>query len=103
MPDITNAITNMNATHRQCRDYGHAWRPRWAQWLPRKAGLEQGLECGRCGTQRWRTLTRHGDVLTSRYVYPEGYRIEGLGRLTGEDRGTLRVASVTALIGRGKR
>ena len=103
MPDITTAITNMNDTHRQCRNYGHSWEPRWARWLPRRAGIEEGLVCKRCGTERWRVITKHEDVLSSRYVYPEGYRIEGLGRLTGEGRGALRWASALARIEKGKR
>lgn len=101
--DVAGAIAHMTAMQIQCRDYGHAWKP-WRAELIGKGGArgyEQALRCTRCDTERWRTLTRYGEVVSAHYVYPDGYLVKGLGRLTGEDRGQLRVASIERTVHRG--
>jgi hypothetical protein len=37
---------------------------------------------------------RKGLIEGNRYIYPEHYHIEGLGQITGEDRGKVRIASI---------
>jgi len=91
---LTAAIQKADRHTIQCRDYGHSWRPHWAEALPRKQGWLQELRCERCGTTRKRILDKYGDVITSSYRYTDGYLFPGLGRLTAEDRGQLRIASI---------
>jgi hypothetical protein len=92
--DIEAAISVMPSTHVHCRDYGHAWAPLTASAFSDGKGYEQVLRCGRCDTRRKRQLNRYGEVITGGYDYSEGYLVAGLGRLTGSDRGLLRVASI---------
>ena len=96
--DVNTAIGNLATDHLHCRSYGHAWTPWRAEALPRRQGFEQWLRCQRCGTTRHRTLTRWGEVVASSYTYPDGYQMAGVGRLTGDDRGAIRVASIVKLV-----
>lgn len=94
-PDFSLAavIDTMRVEHVQCRDFGHSWRPYTAARL-RGGGYESTLRCSRCRTLRKRTLGNHGQVLASSYEYPEQYIILGLGRLVGEEKDHLRLASI---------
>jgi hypothetical protein len=94
--DVADALQRMTEQQVQCRDYGHSWKP-WRAELFGKGGAkgyERALRCARCGTERWQTLTRYGEVVSGHYIYPDGYLVKGLGRLTGEDRGLVRIASI---------
>lgn len=94
--DIDAALATMAAGALDCRDYGHNWRP-FDAWRVARGAVEQRLRCQSCGTVRRRLLSRQGDVLAVGYVYPEGYLIAGLGRLTGSDRGRVRLATLAGL------
>lgn len=98
--DLDKAIETMPETHLHCRDYGHAWRPFTARYVPAERAYEQSLRCSRCKAQRHRLLDSHGSVIRSGYDYPDGYLVQGLGRLTGDDRGLVRLASIRADIER---
>lgn len=89
--DVDAAINAMASEHLQCRDVGHHWRPWDAYRLPRGRGYDQRMRCGCCATVRHRVLDRTGDVIRQSYRYPDGYLVDGVGRLTGADRGTLRI------------
>lgn len=43
------------------------------------------LQCHRCDTWRHVAIDHTGALLASRYVYPDWYRRQGEGRLTGEE------------------
>lgn len=90
--ELGKAIEGMPSEHVHCRDYGHSWAPHSAQRIGK--GFDQILRCTRCQTHRHRVLDRFGEVITNSYQYAEGYLVEGLGRLNGTDRGTLRIASI---------
>lgn len=92
--EVTSALKDMLIDHIHCRDYGHTWTPFTAYRIEGGRGFDQVLRCVRCNTQRHRVLDKFGDVLTNAYTYPDGYLVPGLGRLTGVDRGTLRLASI---------
>lgn len=92
--DVESAVKEMTSDILHCRDYGHSWAPFTAHRIAGGKGFDQVLRCTRCGTMRHRVLDRYGDVVTSAYAYADGYLIAGLGRLTGADRGTLRIASI---------
>ena len=95
--DLDAAIGQMSTQQLYCRDFGHAWEPFTAH-LIRGGGYEQILRCQRCTTTRNRLLDRRGEQVRSGYGYADGYLITGLGRLTGTDRGALRIASVQHMI-----
>lgn len=94
--DIDAALATMTPSALDCRDYGHTWKP-FDAWRVARGAVEQRLRCTSCGTVRRRLLTRTGDIMASGYIYPDGYLIAGLGRLTGSDRGRVRLATLAGL------
>lgn len=47
-------------------------------------------------------MSMRGHVVSNRYVYPDGYESpKGTGRLIGDDRDELRMASLTNYLGKG--
>lgn len=80
-----------------CRELGHLWRP-WKAGHHPDGGYTRTLRCTRCRTKREQELSERGMVMTSRYIHPEGYLSEGIGRITGEGRGLLRLASIKRVL-----
>ena len=97
--DIREAIKNMDPVHTHCRDYGHSWGPFRGGRVP--GGWERQLRCSRCHTVRKQFIARSGHIDNNRYVHPEGYKVQGLGAITGEDREKVRVASILDDIANG--
>lgn len=77
----------------QCRDLMHNWLPFDIGRHP-QGGYERTLRCARCKTRKVQHVTTDGLVLGGRYEHPDGYLREGLGRMTGDARGMLRVVSM---------
>lgn len=96
--DLDDALKNMNVDYIQCRDFGHSWRPHTARWLESQQHYESQLRCSRCGTMRQRFLSRTGAQIGGAYLYAEGYRVKGVGRLTGGDRDKVRLRSILSVI-----
>lgn len=93
--ELDRAFKAMSPAAIRCRgSYGHAWEPFDAYWLPGRKFVDQRLRCSRCTTVRHRVLDQFGNVLSNSYIWPDGYLATGLGRLTGLDRGLLRLTSV---------
>jgi hypothetical protein len=90
---IADAVESMPDTHIECRDFGHSWRPLAATWLD-GGNLERVLTCARCSTRRYQILDRQGYVLSGHYAYADHYLIEGIGRMTADDRAAVRLASI---------
>jgi hypothetical protein len=85
-----------------CRDFGHNWRPSRAAWSDEYEVWEREMRCGRCGTVRSQDLSRRGEVLRSSYAYPDDYQApQGVGRLSSEDRGWLRISQITRFAAQG--
>ncbi len=82
-----------------CREIGHNWRPWAAQWVPHEQCYERVLRCTRCRTERQQVLSNRGAIVTSGYAYPDGYQIQGMGRITGEGRDSLRLESLVRIVG----
>lgn len=93
-----DAIGDMSDAQVLCRDFGHTWRPYTAEWVAQHRHYRETLMCARCRTARLRLLNEWGGLLANRYVYEEGYLIHGLGRLTGDDRDSLRLAGLQAVM-----
>lgn len=54
--------------------YKHAWFDADSDWAAPFGGTPFTLRCERCGTERRDTFDIHGELMTRRYVYPEGYK-----------------------------
>jgi len=98
--EVSAVLKDMDGDHIQCRDYGHTWAPFTAHRIEGGKGYDQILRCIRCGTHRHRVLDRWGDVLHNTYAYSDGYLVPGLGRLSGTDRGAVRLASIMGQLAR---
>jgi hypothetical protein len=95
---IGDAIAGMPDTHLLCRDFGHSWRPWTAEWIPQRRQYLEALVCQRCQCLRKRLLDEYGAQLAQSYTYADGYLVHGLGRLTGDDRNSLRLAGLRAVM-----
>jgi hypothetical protein len=95
---VGDAIAGMPDTHLLCRDFGHSWRPYAAEWIPQRRQYLEALLCARCQTVRRRLLDEYGAQLGQSYTYADGYLVHGVGRLTGDDRNSLRLAGLQAVM-----
>lgn len=95
---VGDAIAGMPDTHLLCRDFGHSWRPWTAEWIPQRRQYVEALVCTRCQTLRKRLLDEYGAQLAQSYTYADGYLVHGVGRLTGDDRNSLRLAGLQAVM-----
>lgn len=86
--------------HIDCRTLAHAWR--YTDVTRDGRNYVQGRACTRCETLKFVTISPKGEVVSSRYVYPKGYMVEG-GGLTAEDRCALRLRTVGVDVGKGKK
>lgn len=78
-----------------CRRMGqHDFKPFTAQVNAKSLAIVEVMRCRRCKTKRAQDMTPRGMVVKSNYNHPPGYLDKGHGRLTGQARGILRVASV---------
>jgi hypothetical protein len=79
-----------------CHDYGHGWRP-WTAAEVHDDLLghhwERTARCTSCRATRTQVLDTYGDVIQTRYTYPDGYVNKGLGRIAGEARAALRLVN----------
>lgn len=76
-----------------CRDLGHNWQPATAKRVP--TGYLRTLACDSCGAIKTQRLDHTGHILRTSMSYPDGYaRPKGAGRLTTDDRATLRVFNI---------
>lgn len=95
---VRAAIADLSDAHLQCRDFGHAWRPYQAEYVPQRRQYVERLQCPRCSTMRVRLLDSRGAQLANHYAYPDGYQVKGIGRLSGSDRDAVRLASLAAIL-----
>ncbi len=92
---------DLNQSNLECRNYGHSWRPVTAVWIEDERVYEEMVRCGRCRSERLKLLDRFGMVVSSQYRYTRGYLKQGIGRLSPQDRGMLRLEAVARRIGKG--
>lgn len=90
----------LKTAYLMCRTIGHAWKPQAAVFYPKLKCYYTSYRCTRCRTERVAWLDSHGRPTAgsgSRYNYPEGYVLPGVGHLGTDDRGTLRLAALGRL------
>ena len=85
-------VKDMESSYLQCRDYGHAWKPVTA--YREGSVFIRVLGCANCETQKKQRLSRRGEILSSSMVYPKGYLFHGVGRIAGEAKDVVRLASL---------
>ena len=92
--EVREFAADLSEAWLECRELGHLWAPRTAHWSGEDGCYYRTLRCDRCETERDQTLSDRGAVLSNSYNYPDGYLLEGMGRIAGEGRDMLRLASV---------
>lgn len=96
--EIEEVLEAMPESFIECRDLQHRWRPYTASWDGSTRVFDRQLRCSRCRTLKVQVLSETGAVLSSHYEYPKNYLLK-LGRIVGDGRDAVRLASVTRRIG----
>lgn len=98
LSELERQIQDKPENYLQCRELRHQWNG-YTAWYSRtnKNIIERTLRCQRCGAQKDQEISaRNGTLLWSGALrYPEGYLFTGVGRITSEAMGVVRLASVT--------
>lgn len=95
--EVATFATHLPENYLLCREMGHNWRPYAASW--EGDHYERVIRCSRCKTERVQALSSTGSVLSSHYVYVDGYQHQGLGRISGTGRDRLRLESMIRTVG----
>ena len=95
--DVGELTQTMSREHMQCRDDGHPWRPSVDKEVTLEDGrlaYERVRRCPRCKSKRVQLVSAAGAILKGDYDYAKGYPLHGYGRIIGEARNALRLASI---------
>jgi hypothetical protein len=88
--DVERAAENWTSNQKQCRVYGHSWRPLTVRHRP---GVYTVLQrCERCSNERKQQVNDAGypiDGWTMSYF--DGYLLKALGRVGVDGRAVLRL------------
>jgi len=99
LDEVRELAEGMSDKFLQCRELTHNWLP-FNVGRHRDGGYERTLRCSRCRTRKIQHLDINGMLIGSpRYEHAEGYLVEGMGRITSEGRGMLRVVSIARSTG----
>lgn len=95
MVEVASSMRSWNPTNDQlvCRDLQHSWKPYTAR--REKGGFVRTLKCVRCSATKEQRLDNEGYILSNRMSYPMGYLRPGEGRLTRDERATLRLRNLS--------
>lgn len=75
--ELETTISNYDETFLECRDLRHPWAV--VGYFRNGAGITRIMQCRRCPTKRFQTVSARGEILSNRYEYPDGYQISGTG------------------------
>lgn len=90
--NVDQIIEGIDPTSLVCRDFAHSW----TSWYAKRTedGFERGLRCTNCDTRKVQKLDTLGYIAASRYEYPDGYVLKGVGRVNAEFKACVRLASL---------
>ena len=98
-PDFTleGVVEAMLPEYLQCRDLGHTWRPQTVRTVRPRGGaayIDRVFKCRSCRCVRTQSVDPgSGIVLDNKYNHEAGYKVVGLGRIEGHERGLFRLAN----------
>jgi hypothetical protein len=100
MAEVRDFAESLPEKYLYCREMGHNWRPFSAGRYRDEdgGGFERVLRCTRCRCKRFQTISQRGLIVGSKYEHPEGYLHKGMGPITGEGRGVIRLESITRIV-----
>jgi hypothetical protein len=96
--DVRGVVDQMPDEYVECRELNHLWRPYDVHYNAKYHTYDRTLRCYRCLTRKHQELSERGHVLRSSYSYPEDYQLKNLGRIAGDARDVVRLASLTRQI-----
>lgn len=89
--EAKKALRKFQRRHLSCRELKHAWetvkRTRGATISTGETVMQRVDECLRCGTKKIQTYkTPTMEIVSTDYRdYPDGYRVDGIGRISTFD------------------
>lgn len=88
--DVQRAAENWTDAQKQCRIYGHNWRPLTVRHRP---GVYTVLQrCNRCANERQQEVNEQGYPINGWSMsYYGGYLLKSLGRVGSDGRAVLRL------------
>ena len=92
--DIERVADQWTDQQLECRDLGHHWEPQDVVHVSRLRFYRITHVCQRCDMLRIREMSEYGHVYAQTYRYPDGYLAEGIGRIAGDAKDAVRLASV---------
>jgi len=94
--DVSRASEEWTEAQKQCRVYGHSWRPLTVRHRP---GVYTVLQrCARCRNEREQQVNEQGYPVDGwRMSYYDGYLLKNLGRVGTDGRAVLRLAVLMGL------
>lgn len=99
--EVAEWAKDLPETFLYCREMGHNWLP-YSAGRYKDGGFERTLRCSRCRTRKTQQITSRGLLMGTRYDHPDGYLTHGLGAIVGEERGLLRLESMTRIVAKVK-
>jgi hypothetical protein len=99
--DVQQFAETLSDAFLQCRTLGHPWKPLAARI--NQGAYEQTLRCPRCRAERDDTYNASGSLISRAMRYPDGYLTKEIGRISGDGRGLMRIASITRTIAKTTR
>lgn len=93
----TKQLSSIPTQYLACRSLGHNWRYFDVDetHVDTERVLTQELHCNVCDSYKFQDVDAEtGYIERTRYRYSEGYLVHGLGRLTADDNGFIRLRAV---------
>lgn len=98
--DTLEAAQDWTDAFLECRTYGHPWKGQSASYTKDRTAIATTELCRSCESERHSLLdARTGWVMSSHIDYADGYLLKGLGRITGDAKGAVRLTMVTRVYG----
>lgn len=100
MGDIAKLVEKAPDETLICRIMRHMYDVQTSTVERMGARISCTQSCSRCGVERTQHLNRRGRIIRNSYTYPNGYKIDGVGTLDGDDLGKLRILVYTEVLAR---
>ena len=93
MDQLQDILEAMPEEFLECRE-SHMWVRKGSSWNSKLGCYVRIRRCARCGTIKYVRVNSVGGPAGATYDHPDGYLIQGLGRLQGGYLGALRLFDI---------
>lgn len=100
MAHVRLEVQQIPERYLNCRAFGHPWKPYDVEQRPNDPNKRyvQELLCTRCDTLRAIFMDEDARIKGNAYFYPEGYVLEGIGRLTADENAYIRLRTMGVVL-----